>query len=320
MKILSVITITILVSMNNVFCNSPPAPPDPVGTYDFADPVIVFVNGTYYAYTNGGTGMYSKDIIHWSRRTPFLTKTAPWSKGTQKGGGAPGLSQTAQGTWVIYFQNTPNNHTTALQCIGAAVSTTPAGPFKPQSEPLVCMPEERGAIDASSRLWENGIQQLYWKSTGYDSLERPSKIWTQKLSRDGLRFDGPRTLLMQQTETWEAKNGIGCTEAPSMLEYPKGKFTLFYSGGDWTADWYAIGYCICESSFGPCTKQTTDKTGPWFKSYNRTAGPGSCEEFLDEDGKPWLAFHGWDSHKIGYDKGGERMLRIYPFSELPPFR
>ncbi len=40
------------------------------------------------------------------------------------------------------------------------------------------------------------------------------------------------------------------------------------SGGDWTAGLdgkpYSIGLARCDTAFGPCTKLTTDETGPWF--------------------------------------------------------
>ena len=58
-------------------------------------------------------------------------------------------------------------------------------------------------------------------------------------------------------------------------------------------------------------------------SYNDTVGPGSCEVFTtpptpaSPEGEPWIVFHGWEKGKAGYDKGGKRMLRMYPFADMP---
>ena len=58
-------------------------------------------------------------------------------------------------------------------------------------------------------------------------------------------------------------------------------------------------------------------------SYNDTVGPGSCEVFTtpptpnSPEGEPWIVFHGWEKGKAGYDKGGKRMLRMYPFTDMP---
>ena len=53
-------------------------------------------------------------------------------------------------------------------------------------------------------------------------------------------------------------------ESPEYGATPR--FTLLYSGGDWTAGLdglpYSIGYASCASALGPCTKRTTHK--PWF--------------------------------------------------------
>ena len=35
------------------------------------------------------------------------------------------------------------------------------------------------------------------------------------------------------------------------------------------------------------------------------------------EGEPWIVFHGWEKGKAGYDKGGKRMLRMYPFTDMP---
>jgi hypothetical protein len=64
---------------------------------------------------------------------------------------------------------------------------------------------------------------------------------------------------------------------------------------------------------------TTQK--PWFgPSYNDTVGDGGQDFFTDDSGKDWVVFHAWKRGKAGYSHGGERTVRFYPLSDLPPLR
>lgn len=109
------------------------------------------------------------------------------------------------------------------------------------------------------------------------------------LAQDGSGLASHPTNLINQTAPWEARNGVGCIEAPALLQHG-GRTRLFYSGGDWTAGLngvpYSIGYADCTTPFGPCRKTTT--AAPWFgPGYNNTVGPGGQEFFL-VDGEPWI--------------------------------
>lgn len=170
---------------------------------------------------------------------------------------------------------------------------------------------------------------LYWKSTGFNTLAAPAQLWAAQLKvtwspnsgrpTNALLHNTP-TNLLNQTAQWEANNGIGCIEAPSMVQH-NGNTYLFYSGGDWTAGLagtpYSIGYAHCKTPFGPCVKVTSK--APWFgPSYNDTVGPGGQEVFHDGEGQPWIVFHGWEKGKAGYQRGGVRTVRFYPLDAMPP--
>ena len=191
------------------------------------------------------------------------------------------------------------------------------GPFEPADRPVVCMPHERGLVDASVRTSEAGLV-LYFKSTGFDTLDRPSKLWGARLAPGGAALAGAPVHLLSQTAQWEARGGVGCIEAPAMLTAGQRHF-LLYSGGDWTAGLlgvpYSIGYAACETLLGPCTKRTV--RAPWFgPAYNDTVGIGGQEVFRDSAGAPWLVFHGWRRGEAGYGDGGRRAVRFYPLADI----
>jgi hypothetical protein len=83
---------------------------------------------------------------------------------------------------------------------------------------------------------------------------------------------------------------------------------LFYSGGWWESDGYAIGYAAGPAPLGPFRKET--ETGPWLASEPGRAGPGGAEVFTDVAGEWRIAFHAWTPPEVGYEDGGARSLWI----------
>ena len=85
---------------------------------------------------------------------------------------------------------------------------------------------------------------------------------------------------------------------------------LFYSGGWWESDGYAIGYATGAGPLGPFRKET--QTEPWLASEPGMAGPGGAEVFTAADGGWRIAFHAWTPPRVGYEAGGRRSLWIEP--------
>lgn len=297
---------------------SPQIPPDPVGEYEFPDPAAAFFDGTYYAF-GGQHMMESADLKVWSARRYYLHEPARWSTGGQ--GGAPGAPvKLASGGYLMTFQAEEANCSRPVcSCIGAAVAKHPSGPYHPMHHPITCMAKEDSAIDSSPRqIPSAGGLHIYFKSTGWNTLQRPSQLWGAQMHDNGTLASEPVNLL-NQTAEWEAKDHIGCIEAPAMLEIDR-KFFLFYSGGDWTAGVnntpYSIGYGECKTPLGPCVKMTT--TSPWFgPTYNGSVGTGGQEFFHDADGVPWIVFHAWAEGHAGYENNGTRTVRFKPLSIMP---
>ena len=93
------------------------------------------------------------------------------------------------------------------------------GPFEPADRPVVCMPHERGLVDASVRTSEAGLV-LYFKSTGFDTLDRPSKLWGARLAPGGAALAGAPVHLLSQTAQWEARGGVGVGFSTGVSKLP----------------------------------------------------------------------------------------------------
>ena len=221
--------------------------------------------------------------------------------------GAPGRPmQVAADKWVIFYQLQKKGcHSGVCSCIGSATSSHPSQPFKPVDEVVVCMPEQNYVVDANPRKLASGEHVLYFKSTGFNTLQRPAMLWGARLNAEGTAIASSPVNLLNQTQQWEARNGMGCIEAPALLQ-TGGRNRLFYSGGDWTAGEdgtpYSIGYADCESPLGPCSKVT--KQRPWFgPSYNDTVGDGGQDFFTDDSGRDWVVFHAWQKGRANTSRG-----------------
>lgn len=299
----------------------PAIPPDPVGNFDFPDPAAMqHDDGTFFAF-GGSIMMSSPDLATWTPTRNYLAVSPPWARKGDMGGAPCAPVSLRNRTYVMSFQAEQRNCSRQIcTCIGVAFADHPAGPFTPAATPMTCMPGHNGAIDSSIRRLDSDVLAMYWKSTGYNTLARPAQLWAAKLTEDGSALASSPINLVNQTAQWEAHDGIGCIEAPSLLQY-EGRTRLFYSGGDWTAGMgglpYSIGYADCDSPFGPCHKVTTAE--PWFgPTYNQTVGPGGQEVFLvGKEKQPWMVFHGWHIGQAGYENGGRRAVRFYPLATLP---
>lgn len=287
--------------------NTAAAEPVPQWSGDFPDPYVVRDGDVYYAFGTSARGpggalhripiLRSRDLVAWEPAGDALEATAPWT-----GGGAlwaPAALNTAAG-WRLYYA--ANDRATTTRCIAVATASSAAGPYRDTSaRPLVCDVGAGGAIDPEVFTDADGTRWLLWKSEGiHESNE--SKLWSQRLSADGLTLLGPARVLLERDLGWE----VPVVENPSMVRMGD-RYALFYSGGDWHGEHYSIGYALCPSPAGPCTRVGT---APMQASVGTLAGPGGQSAFVDRHGRVRLAFHGWTRPEVGYEHGGARSLHV----------
>jgi beta-xylosidase len=201
--------------------------------------------------------------------------------------------------FVLYY--TTRVADTTMQCISRAVSEDALGPFVDESAgPMVCQRDLGGSIDPSVVVEDDGAHWLLYKNDG-NCCGLRTGIWSQRLSSDGLRVEGPAHELIRADSTWEA----ALVEGPSMVREGD-TYLLFYSANDWASDSYAIGFARCESPRGPCEKATSEAA--WMTSTSFARGPGG-QEFFDAVGERWMVYHGWAEGEAGRP-GAQRRLYL----------
>jgi beta-xylosidase len=273
---------------------------NPVYAKNFPDPGVLHVDGTWFAYgTNNAVDnvplLTSTDLVHWTEQGDVLPQVGAWAEFGNTW--APEVLRTDAGTYVLYY--TARWNRADRQCIGAAVADSPKGPFAdPAAEPLICQDDEGGSIDASPFRDEDGTLYLYWKNDG-NHIGRPSHLYAQKLTGDGLRLTGDRVRLLTNNQPWHGT----VVEAPEMLRHD-GKLYLFYSAGAFDGDGYAVGYATCDSPMGPCRDAPEN---PILRSTDKAAGPGHCYPVALDNGTTWLLYHAWPPDGIGSINPGRQM-------------
>jgi beta-xylosidase len=294
---------------------------------DFADPFVLRAGSGYYAFASGARGSHlqlakSPDLSRWTMAGDPLPKLPAWAAPTEGLTWAPAVL--ARGTsFVLYF--TTRDAESGFQCISRATAARPEGPYIDGStRAMICQVGGRrgastavggaqaaaaagalcGSIDPSPFVDADGTAYLLWKSDENASACRTApRLWSQRLSPDGLELLGAPSALLARDRAWEGD----IVEAPSMIKRGNAYY-LFYSANWYDSSAYAIGYAVCSSPTSSCRKMTG--AAPFLASAGALLGPGGQELFTDAAGALWMAYHAWTAPHAGYQAGGERRLRL----------
>jgi beta-xylosidase len=262
---------------------------NPVIRENFADPHLIEVDGTWYAYATNASSKNvpvstSTDLVKWSISSDAMPALGSWVKPGNTW--APEVHRLAS-NFVLYY--TARDKTSNKQCVGVATADTPEGKFRDASDkPLVCQVEEGGTIDASPFQDGDKLYLLY-KNDG-NCCGIPTHIYAQELAPDGLSLVGEPARLVRNDRAWEGR----VVEAPTMLKRD-GQYYLFFSANNYAGHEYAVGYARCESPMGPCEDAAEN---PILKSNlqkppNLIIGPGH-QTVITVDGQDWLVYHVWE--------------------------
>jgi beta-xylosidase len=278
---------------------------------DFADPSVLRVGPTYYAFaTNTGgkllPAMTSPDLRTWRARysntgkwwqNDALAQAPSWARRHYAHGAwrvstwAPSVAQVEGGFVAAYAA--PVSLDPRKMCVTLAYSVRPLGLYQDRStQPLVC-PSDQGAIDPEVYADRLGRPWLAWKSEGIPHRE-PTRLWTRRMNSTATAFaSGSRDrLLLSTAQAWEGN----VIENPSMVRYGD-RFYLFYSANRYGTAQYAIGYAVCDTARGPCTRPTDT---PLLASGGRVDGPGGPDALVGVAGRLRLAYAAWDRGHVGY--------------------
>jgi hypothetical protein len=272
--------------------------------FDFPDPFVLRVGGTYFAYaTNSVEGniqiISSSDLVHWSEVGNALPSLPGWA--APNATWAPSVMQVG-GTFVLYYSAVVAGPGGGEQCISDATATQPQGPFIDTTPfPLECQSTLGGSIDPSPFVDADGTPYLEWKSNGGG----PATIWSEQLNPSGTGFAGTAPApLLAAGGGWEG----GVVEAPDLVA-GGGHYILFYSGNNWNSSSYGVGAADCSGPLGPCTRVSSQ---PILASSSTLTGPGGESVFSDTSGSLWIAFHAWVPGAVGYPHS--RALYVRPLN------
>jgi beta-xylosidase len=272
---------------------------------DFPDPSVIVADGAYWAYSTGSAGrnlqvMSSADLKSWSPPADPLPTLPNWASTGLTW--APDVVQIGE-TYVMYY--TVRDTALAVQCVSAATSLSPGGPFTDESTgPLVCQTSHGGSIDPSPYVDPaSGNLYLLWKSDD-NSIGQTTHIWGQALAPGGLSMAAGTspTLLLSQAAAWQSP----VIEGPTIVRNGT-TYYLFYGANSWNSSSSGIGYATSRSLLGPYTNQS--RYGPWLGSTGKATGPQGPMVFTDLNNVTRMAFAAW-SGPVGYQNGGVRALWI----------
>jgi hypothetical protein len=270
-------------------------PPDPTpaspGTVvgsgqDESDPVLTLAQGRYFLYTSGipGPPAINVPVVSattfgaWSPVTDALPALPPWA--------VPGYTwapdvQQFGADYVLYFTAMVRGSDPGMECIGDATGTKPDGPFTSISAPFICQADQGGSIDPRV-FTDDGVHWMLWKSDqNIAGSSTPTRLWSQRLTGNGLGLTGQPVDIMGPDEPWQGT----IVEAPDLVEVG-GAYWDFYSGNWFNQPAYAIGAARCVGPAGPCLDTSPI---PLLASNDQGQGPGEASVFQDASGI-WLLY------------------------------
>lgn len=296
---------------------------------EFADPSLLRVGNTFYAYATVTAGdnlpvAHSTDLVNWYARAAYppdanpgwwggyndaLPHPARWANRNVYRNGryftspwAPSVGYVG-GHYVAAYSVPVTADNAGRRCISVATSDSPEGEFVDNSTgPLVCSSDPMGSIDPQVYTDSSGAY-LIWKNCGVPG-STPTKIWSRRLNASGTGF-APGSVahfLLQTAQPWEGT----VIENPAMIAYA-GRYYLFYSGNRFDTTAYATGYAICTGPLGRCRRV---QPGPLLTTGCGLAGPGGATPVIGLGGALRLGYAAWDAGRVGYGSGGNRRLHV----------
>ncbi|WGL51098.1 glycoside hydrolase family 43 protein [Nocardioides sp. BP30] len=297
----------------------------------FADPTVMRVGKTYYAASTTQSNlnlpvMTSANLERWQPRAALpnyydysswrsyneaLTKAPEWAASFARRENverisqwAPSLARVHKHRYVVAFSAATRTTSGDRRhsCIGLAVSSDPAGPYRARSRPLLCDPSTPfGVIDPDVFVDPHTHHAyLVWAAEGIPHRRR-AQLAIRRLNNAGTGWakGSRRHDLLTFTQPWE---GV-IMENPSMIRY-RGTLYLFYSANRYQTGHYATGYAVCGSLAGPCTKP---RSSPLLASRGAISGPGGADAFIDTRGRLRLAYAAWTRGHTGDETVGRRL-------------
>ncbi|KAI9734892.1 MAG: hypothetical protein M1834_001972 [Cirrosporium novae-zelandiae] len=280
----------------------------PVIPPHFADPSIILVDGTYYAFSSGSGSINvpaatSTDFYTWTvlNDTDLLPSLPSWASDNGQVW-APDVAQLSDSTFILYFSATYASNG-SHHCLGAATSTSILGPYTPVSDttPFACPLSQGGAIDANL-YYDTPTQSTYvtYKIDG-------NSIGHGGNCNNGIEPIVSTPIMLQQVSTTDGHTKIGTAtqildrsdadgplvEAPALMRTGSGTYVLFFSSNCYSGSLYDLSYATADAVTGPYTKSSAPLFVTGTYENISLISPGSCDVWNSGMGEnARLVFHG----------------------------
>ena len=304
----------------------------PVDTRSMPDPGVYLYDGTFYAFTTGGFGLWESTAPiasgPWTVPSNVLNASSvpAWVDKSQ-GIWAPDVIRLPDGEWVVYFAarlnpgsgSGPETPASGARCVGAATSSSPTGPFTMQPDPEVCLPGYgaaddmtadpgdrvlgEGVIDADpvfiDNSWDDNTNELFLLYKTQSGTGQATIRMVRLDISDGTSILGTSHQLLAAMPT-----GAGGTyefsdtiEAPSLLALSDGWFVLFVAHGNYGSCGYSTEWF---KSQHPWSWNQTPVATVLSQSQDGLCGPGGADVAGSEvSGQYRLFFHAYTSGTAG---------------------
>ncbi len=256
---------------------------NPVQPGDFPDPSIIRVGERDYYATTTSTDwspefpiFHSRDLVSWTLAGSVFAGRPGWAVGNFW---APEFAE-FNGRYFVYYVARRKD---GPLCVAVASSDAPAGPYFDHG-PLVG--QDDGSIDPMATVDEYGQRWLIWKEDG-NSANRPTPIWTQRLTADGLSLYGDKHELIRNDAPWEGH----VVEAPVIFRRD-GWFYMLYSGNACCGSdcAYAVGVARARTLLGPWEKCPRN---PILAGNDSFRCPGHGSVTTDPAGTMYFVYHAY---------------------------
>ncbi|GAM90290.1 hypothetical protein ANO11243_083330 [Dothideomycetidae sp. 11243] len=309
--------------------------------FNFPDPFVIQVNGTWYAFaTNNAVGLLnapnnatananyhdnvqiatSQNFVNWTvldateNVLPTVgawavqgaISTAPYTPGAAVW--APtAFQRPSDNKWVLYYSakdgSSKNSH-----CIGASVSSSDSilGPYVPVDTSFACPIKQGGAIDPASFIDDDGSVYIAYKVDGNNKGNGGACGNTVAPIHS-------TPIMLQKVEDdgvtpdgnaiqiLDRTNADGPLVEAPSLAKVNGTYFLFFSSGCTRDPSYTVKYAWSSTIDGPYTRANHDL----LQSGNWSlSAPGSCSVAQDANGHWGIAFHA----RVSTPQGGAREM------------
>jgi len=262
---------------------------NPVLPGDYPDPSVIRVGDEYWATATTSEWaplfplLRSRDLVNWEHVGNIFERRPDWAIGNFW---APELFE-HQGKFYVYYVGRKRGGPLSLAVATAEKLT---GPWRDHG-PLIG--QDAGSIDAFPIVDADGTRYLIWKEDG-NSRNKPTPLWIQKLSGDGLKLVGEMKEILRNDTDWE-RNLI---EGPAVIR--RGDFWyLFYAGNACCGRGcnYAQGVARAKNLLGPWEKNPGN---PLLAGNEKWKCPGHGTLVRDKSGRDWFLYHAYDSDTFTY--------------------